>query len=341
MPQRRPAVVGFTFAAALALILGAAGQLSAPALAQSDPPRAGSVPANPLDAVVGLHATIAPDGRTAETLGRERAGNGIVIDDDLVLTIGYLVMEATGVEILLPDGRRLPADVVAYDYDSGFGLVRSLIDLDRPAIALGNSDALESGSEVLVAGLEGLLPARVASRREFAGYWEYLLPDAIFTTPPFSGFGGAALIGPKGELLGVGSLVVGDAAGDGEAEPGNMFVPINALHPILEDLRTFGRARGPAKPWLGVYAQEVRGHLLVGRVAPEGPAAAAGVQPNDLIVSVDREPVEGLADFYRKVWSLGEAGTEVPLTVARPGRTVDLSVKSGDRYRYLRLSPTY
>lgn len=307
------------------------------ALAQSETPAA----YNPLQAVVGVSANIATDARTARVLGTQRTGAGIVIDGGLVLTIGYLILEATDAEVTLQDGRRVPADVIAYDYDTGFGLVRPLLELDLPAVRLGDSDGLAADTQVLVAGTQGILPAEVVSRREFAGYWEYLLPNAIFTSPPYSGFGGAALIGRDGSLLGIGSLFVGDAAGPEEASPGNMFVPINALRPILSDLLEQGRGGGPARPWLGVYAQELRGLLLVNRVAPEGPAAAAGLLQNDIILAVDDEPVQGLADFYRKIWSLGQAGTEVPLTIARQNGTVELSVKSGNRYDYLKLSQSY
>ncbi len=251
----------------LAVLVLAAG--IAPALA-----------ASPLDAVVGVRAEIPSDARTAGVLGTEREGSGVVIDEDgLVLTIGYLIMESSSAEIILQDERRVPADVVAYDYDSGFGLLRPLSPIGVDPVELGDSGELAEQSAVLVASFEGRgkpTPAFVVSRRDFAGYWEYLLPDAIFTSPPHQSFGGAALLGADGRLLGVGSLFVGDAAGEDTTLPGNMFVPIDALKPIYGDLLKDGRAATPPRPRLGIYAEEHRGRLFVNRVAPEGPAAAAG-----------------------------------------------------------------
>jgi len=301
--------------------------------------------ANPLEAVVGVRATVPSDARTADTLGTERQGSGVVIDDDgLVLTIGYLIMESDTVELSLADGRTIPAEVAAYDYDSGFGLLRPLARLGTAPAVLGESGTLEERTPVLVASFGGgaaTTAAFVVSRREFAGYWEYLLDDAIFTTPPHSEFGGAALFDRHGTLLGIGSLIVGDAAGGSDPLPGNMFVPIDILKPILSDLVAHGRAAAPSRPWLGVYTEEHRGRLFVRRVAPEGPAARAGLAENDLIVAVAGAAVGGQADFYRKLWALGEAGIAVPLTLLRQGGLTEITVTSGNRYNYLKLNRTY
>lgn len=317
-------------AAAVAVLLVL---LAAPAAAQ----------VNPLNAIVGVHATIPSDARTAEVLGTEREGSGVVIDEaGLVLTIGYLIMESNETAIELSEGGKVPAEVVAYDYDSGFGLLRPLTPIDVAPIQFGSSAELEERSQVLVASSgDSATPAYVVSRRDFAGYWEYLLPDAIFTSPPHAGFGGAALIGADGRLLGIGSLIVGDAAEIDHPMPGNMFVPIDALKPILEDLIANGRATTPPRPWLGLYTEEVRGRLFVNRVAPEGPAAAAGLAINDVIVAVEGATVRGQADFYRKIWALGESGVSVPLTVMTDEGLTEITITSGDRYDYLKLNPTY
>ena len=299
--------------------------------------------ANPLSAVVTVRAEVPPDARTAGTLGTEREGGGVVISDDgLVLTIGYLILEAVQAEIQLQDGATIPAEIVAYDYDTGFGLLRPATPLNVAPIELGDSDDLPAQTQVLVAGPDGPSPAMVVSRREFAGYWEYLLDSAIFTAPPYRSFGGAALIGADGRLLGIGSLIVGDALTEGGQFPGNMFVPISLLEPIMEDLMRQGRAGGPAKPWLGLFTEEVRGRVFINRVSPDGPAASAGITENDIIVAVQGEPVSTLADFYRKVWALGSAGIDVPLTVLKGDNGFrEVSIKSGDRYDYLKLNPTY
>jgi S1-C subfamily serine protease len=303
-----------------------------------------TVQAGPLEAVVGVRATIPANARTAQVLGMEREGSGMVIaEDGLVLTIGYLILEAETAEILLPGDREVPAEIVAYDYDTGFGLLRPLAGLDIEPVPLGSSSKLSEHSEVLVTSFGSLEPATAAyvvSRRDFAGYWEYLLPDAIFTAPPHQGYGGAGLLGPDGRLLGIGSLFVSDAA-EGRHLPGNMFVPIDALRPILAELLERGRASKPARPWLGVYAEEVRGRVIVNRVASYGPAAAAGLEIDDIILAVKDAPVSSLADFYRKMWRLGDAGVEVPLTVLRGAGLTEISVTSGDRYDYLKLKSSH
>lgn len=303
--------------------------------------------AAPLEAVVGVRASVPQDARTARTLGTDRAGTGIVIDDQgLVLTIGYLIMEAISAELILPGNRKVPADVVAYDYETGFGLLRALAPLGISPMPLGESAKLTLDAQVLVAGSSGggqpqVTGAVVVSRREFAGYWEYLLPDAIFTAPPHFEFGGAALIGRDGNLLGVGSLIVGDAGGPDRQVPGNMFVPIDALKPILADMVSTGRSKLPARPWLGISSEEARGRLFVTRVTPGGPAAKAGVAANDIIVAVDGKPVLGQADFYKKVWALGNAGTEVPLTLLSGKGLNEIKVISASRYDHLKLKPSY
>lgn len=306
--------------------------------------------AAPLEAVVGVRAVIPDDARTAGILGTQRAGSGIVIGaDGLVLTIGYLIMESISAELVLPGEAgetAVPAEYVAYDFETGFGLLRALAPLEIEPMPLGTSAELAVDSQVLVAGSSGLgrqkvIGAVVVSRREFAGYWEYLLPDAIFTTPPHLEFGGAALVGRDGRLLGVGSLIVGDAAGPERQVPGNMFVPIDALKPILADLVAEGRSKLAPRPWLGISSEEDRGRLFVTRVSPEGPAAKAGLAKDDIIMGVAGDRVAGQADFYRKVWALGAAGIEVPLTVLTREGVREVTVISADRYDHLKLKPSY
>jgi serine protease Do len=288
--------------------------------------------------VVRVKTEIEPDGRTVKSLGREREGSGVVIDDDgLVLTIGYLMVEARAAEIGTDDGRTVPATVVGYDHETGFGLLRALVPLKRAPIAFGKSAELKERDPVLVASFGGaamVAPARVASKREFAGNWEYLLDEAIFTIPPHPAWSGAALISRDGKLVGVGSLIVGDAAG---GEPGNMFVPIDRLTPILGDLVANGRPSGPARPWLGVSANEAGGKLVVARVTPGGPAERAGVEAGETIVGVDGARPASLAEFYRMIWARGSAGVTVPLELSRNGGLRKVEIISMDRLDHLRL----
>jgi S1-C subfamily serine protease len=305
-----------------------------------------AAPRDLLKAVVGVHAEVPGEARTADTLGRERQGTGVVIDGSgLVLTIGYLVVEAVAVDLRDAGGHRIPADVVAYDHETGFGLLRATAWLDAVPVPLGDSGTVEVGQPLLVlsnmAGLDAS-QTKLVDRREFAGYWEYLLEDALFTTPPHAAFGGAALIDAGGRLVGIGSLGVPDAAGPGLPSPGNMFVPIDALKPLLGDLLTLGRRDGPGRPWLGLTSREVGGKVLVARVAEGAPAAQAGIAPGDVILGVGGQPISGLADFYRKVWGTGDPGVQVPLQVIRRGgAATTVHVTSTDRLRWLRLRPSY
>ncbi len=296
-----------------------------------------------LKAVVGLRAAVPETARTARSLGTRRQGNGIVIDDEgLVLTIGYLIMEASDIEVTDGSNEYVPAEMVAYDYDSGFGLVRARQPLGIKGMSLGDSALLTPGDAALIVahiGPDFLQPAEVVDVREFPGYWEYLLEQAIFTAPPFQGFGGAALINTDGKLVGVGSLIVHDARTGDRPVPGNMFVPINALKPILDDLLDIGRASGESRPWLGVHTEMDRGHLFVLRVAADGPAESVGIRRNDIIVAVNGNPVSGMADFFRQVWATGPAGVAVRISVMREGAVKEITVESGDRYDWLRLSP--
>ncbi|MBI3372466.1 MAG: serine protease [Betaproteobacteria bacterium] len=297
-----------------------------------------------LSAVVRVKSKILPSARSIATLGAARDGSGVLIRDSLVLTIGYLVIEAESIEVADAAGKTVPATLAGYDHASGFGLLRLVLPLGGKPLPLGDSAALGERDPVMIAshgGREGASLAYVVSRRAFTGSWEYMLDSAIFTYPPAMNWSGAALIGPKGELLGVGSLIVPDAAQPGTQSPGNMFVPIDLLKPILGDLLEHGRASGPVRPWLGMTTEELRGRLFVARVSPEGPAERAGVHNGDIIIGVGGEEVASLADFYRKLWSRGAAGSEVPLRLLQGTQVKEISVRSIDRLEYFKARPSY
>jgi S1-C subfamily serine protease len=299
-----------------------------------------------LDAVVRLRAQIPSDARTAPYLGTEREGSGVLIDaDGLIVTIGYLVTEAMGVEIVPARGKPVQGIVLGFDNASGLGLVRAAGKIDARPVAIGRSKGLAEKSPVLVAsfgGIEAAQPAVVVSRRPFAGFWEYLVEDAIFTVPPHPDWGGAALLGPDGRLLGIGSLTVGDAKPGEEPVPGNMFVPIDMLEPVLADLLSSGRPAGPPRPWLGLSAQEAHGRIVVIRVAPDGPAEKAGIVPGDVVRTIAGWPVNELAELWRRLWAQGPAGAEIGLGVSHRGAEPrEVTVKTTDRYKYLRLDTTY
>ena len=292
-----------------------------------------------LTALVGLRAIVPSDAFTAETLGTERAGNGVLIRDGVVLTIGYLITEAQTIWLHPADGHPVPAHVLAYDQETGFGLVQALARLDLPTLPIGRSRDAKIGDPVVVAGAGGRkhsVVARIAAKQEFAGNWEYVLDEAIFTTPAHPFWGGTAMIGGDGALLGIGSLQVQQVRESGTAEPLNMIVPIDILKPILEDLLTLGRPNHPPRPWLGINATEIDDKIVVARVSNGGPARRANLRTGDVVVAVAGTKVSDLAGFFRKVWSLGKAGVQVPLTIYRDGRTIEARVASGDRNRFLK-----
>ena len=291
-----------------------------------------------LSSVVGLHSIIPPDAFTAETLGTERAGNGVVIDDGLVLTIGYLITEAEAVWLHRADGRVVEGHALGFDAVTGFGLVQALGSLDLDPLPLGTSGATRIGDQVVLGGTGGRtrsVASQIVAKQEFAGYWEYLLDEAIFTYPAHPNWGGTGLISSSGELIGIGSLQL-ERERAGRAEHVNMIVPIDLLKPVLDDLRSFGRVNKPARPWLGMYAHEIDDKVVVIGIADNGPAARAELKTNDIILAVNGETVSSLASFYRKLWALGSAGVDVPLTVHHEGVTFDVVLASTDRAKMLK-----
>lgn len=293
-----------------------------------------------LAAVVGLRAGIPADAFTAEILGTERTGNGVIIrKQGVVLTVGYLVTEAETIWLTTVDGRSVPGHVLGYDQATGFGLIQALGRLDLPALSFDQSSSAQVGERVVVGGAGGRsrsVAAKIVAKQEFAGYWEYVLDDAIFTAPAHPHWGGTALIGPAGDLLGIGSLQLEGARAGGRNEPLNMIVPIDLLRPILDDLLTVGRRKGPARPWLGIYAMEAEDKIVIAGLANRGPAEKAGLQTGDLVLAVAGEEMGELAPLFRKIWSLGEAGVEVPLTIWREGDIFEVRVNSGDRNKFLK-----
>ncbi|HEV7275155.1 MAG TPA: S1C family serine protease [Devosiaceae bacterium] len=290
-----------------------------------------------LRSVLAVRATIPDDAFTASTLGTLREGSGVLIrEDGLVLTIGYLITEAEEVWLTTHDGRVVAAHALAYDQQTGFGLVQALGSLDLPALEMGSTKGARLGDAVILAdGVGNSIRTSIVAKQEFAGYWEYLLDEAIFTAPAHPSWGGAALIGADGALLGIGSLRLQMIA-DGEVADINMSVPIDLLPPILDDLLTRGQADRPPRPWLGVFSAESDGQVVVMSVADGGPAAQAGLQRGDIISDIRDSEVEGLADFYRKLWDTGPAGAELPMRIVRDGRESWIRLKSADRNNFLK-----
>jgi len=290
-------------------------------------------------AVVRIKMQALRDATSMELLGPDREGTGVVIDSNgLILTIGYIVVEASSIEVHTPDGRTVPATLIGFDQATGFGLLRASAPLKIRPVELGDSEKLAASDAVLVASAVAADVAYVASRRTFTGYWEYILENAIFTTPPRGDFAGAALIGRDGRLLGIGSLFVADAMQPKANFPGNMFIPIEVLRPILGDLIANGRRSDP-RPWLGVHTQEIQGRIVIMRVTPESPAQKAGLRRGDIITSIAGQELAGQADLYKRLWAFGKPGVKVPLQVLQGNRMRDVSIDSMDRSDHFRRQP--
>ena len=292
----------------------------------------------PLEGVVKLSIKAVPDARTAQNLGVEREGTGVVFGEKgLILTIGYLILEAGSILVVAGDGRVFPASVVGYDHATGFGVLRAAIDY-RP-LEVGSSADVRELATVLVAAhgaAGGGSRACVVSRRRFTGWWEYMIEGGIFTAPPRFEHSGAALLDADGKLVGIGSLWVSDALEIGAAFPGNMFVPIDLLTPLLDDLLATGHRREPPRPWLGVYSEEIQGHVVVTRVLPQSPAEQAGITRGDVILGVGGQAVGRQSEFYQRLWASGDAGTSVVLHVLHKKSVRQLTVRSMDRMAFLR-----
>ncbi len=327
------------------LLFALAFAVTASAPAQDNPRKISEQQAeNVLGSVVRVKMRALPDARSNSTLGSAREGSGVIIDDQgHILTIGYLVIEADAIEVTTAEGKTSPATLVGYDHASGFGLLRAVLPLGANPIGLGVSAELVVREPVMVAphgGRESINLAYVVSKRGFAGSWEYLLDSAIFISPPTLAWAGSALISREGKLVGIGSLLVRDSAETGVPLPGNMFVPIDLLKPILADLIDKGRAAGAPRPWLGMATEEAQGRLFVTRVSADAPADRAGIQRGDIVIGIGAEAVTTHAELYQKLWSLGPAGIDVPLKVLQGASLKDIKVHSIDRTEYFRVKPT-
>ena len=321
-------------------LLALAGAASAQAA--TAPQQAGvDAIARAMEAVVGLQVTAAEGARSAETLGREREGSGVVIGGDgLILTIGYLILEADNIQVTTHDHRAIPARVVGYDQATGFGLVRPVLPLHGiEPVALGNAKEAAVRSSLLAAtgGSDGGMGiTQLVGMRPFSGYWEYHIDSALFTSPPLRNHSGAPLFNTRGELLGIGSLFVGNALGDERKVPGNMFVPVDLLKPILAEMQQTGSTRVSRRPWLGLSSTEQGGRVQIVRVNRDSPAQEAGLAAGDVVLAIDGEKVSTLEGFYKKLWARAEPESEVQLTVLHGAEVLQVKVRAVDRMKTIR-----
>ena len=331
----------------LLVLLGFAATLGAHAATASPPAVQSSIAAftRANAAVVGVKVGVAEGASSAETLGKERAGSGVVIGaDGLILTIGYLMLEAQSIQIVTQDNKTLPAQAVAYDLATGFGLVKTIVPLRGiEPVALGSLKDLQTGEALMAAtgaqgnGEEGdVAMTQLISKRPFSGYWEYHIDAAVFTSPPINNHSGAPLFNQKGELIGIGSLYVSDAMGGSRRLPGNMFVPVDLLKPILSEMQQTGSTRVSRRPWLGLSSTEQGGRVQIIRVNKQSPAQVAGLEPGDLVLAVDGVKVATLEEFYKKLWDHPNPDAEISLTVLQGADIKTIKLKPVDRMSTMR-----
>src|SRR5690606_17288363 len=291
------------------------------------------------EAMVSIRARIPADAMSAGLLGTERVGHGVRIrEDGLIATIGYVVHEAEQVWIVAGDAA-VPGFVVGNDYDSGLALVKPSMPLLGPVLRLGTAATLAVGDEVTVIGSSGedqVLEAYVVAKQEFAGRWEYVLDEAVFTAPPHESWSGAALLDGAGALCGLGSLVIQGFEVNGTLATVNMFVPIDLLVPIIDEVVEHGRKLAAPRPWLGMLVHDDQQDLTIVGVYRNCPADRAGLRPGDVVIGVNHEPVNGLANMFRRIWELGEAGVDVPIQVLRDTDRLEVVVRSADRVAFQR-----
>ena len=184
--------------------------------------------------------------------------------------------------------------------------------------------------------MKNSVAANVVSKREFAGYWEYVLDEGVFTAPAHPFWGGSGAIDQDGKLVGITSLFVQQALPENTPFHGNLIVPIDLFKPIMSDLLQYGRVQKPARPWLGIIMSEIQNALVIANVNERGPAKMAGLQTGDIILGVDGDQVDDLPSLFRSIWRVGEAGVEVPLMVVRDGEVMEIGITSMDRQSILK-----
>ena len=329
----------------LAVTFMFAPQAVAQAVAQEKPKAKHASISTILRAVVGIHSKIPKDAISAQTLGTEREGSGVVIDSTgLILTVGYLVLEASEIVVTRPGGRKISAKLIGYDSVSGLSLIKATKPLKVKPVSIGSSQSLKPGSRVMIVSHAGMPPvsaSQVVSRRPFSGYWEYLVENAIFTSPPHNNYVGAVLFGDNGQVQGIGSMSVNDAIAPHIRLPGNMFVPVNAFKNVMLDLMDKGRPSGPERPWMGVHINEIDSKVKIVRVTKDGPADLAGIKPGDVIIGIKGKPVKSMEALYRRAWALGQADAIIPLDIVRQGksriRVRRINIHSQSRYDTLKI----
>jgi serine protease Do len=346
MTMARSRILAALATAAVALAGNAAwADDSSPRVGKAQPAQLEREAEDLLGAVVRVKVKAIPGARSSSTLGETREGSGVVIDErGHIVTIGYIVIEAEAIEITTYENKTVSASLIGYDHASGFGLLRASVPLGLKPMPTGQAGDLALREQVMIlpaGGREAASLAYVVAKRKFSASWEYLLETAIFTAPPTDQWAGAALVSREGKLIGIGSLFVRETIAGGSQTPGNMFVPIDLLKPILADLIAKGHRSEAPHPWLGLATEEVHGHLMVTRVSQEGPADKAGVRNGDLVVGVGTDPVKSQEELYRKVWGLGSAGIDVPLKILQGVEMREFKLHSIDRFQYFKEKPVY
>jgi len=326
-----------TLAIVVALLPAAALAVSRPPVPRLHPREAAAVPSyvgKVEHAMLGLKVRARANATSSARLGVHRFASAVVVDPrGYALTVSYAVMDAVEIEAVRRDGRAVAAIPAGFDLDSGLALVK-LEGSDWKSAALGQSRDVAVG---MLTGTVGIdedndlvhVTGSVKSVRRFSASWEYMLERAFIVTPASASWGGSALVNDRGEVVGIGSLRLG------EAPYTNLFIPLERFVPVKDELIATGRVQSRVpRPWLGIYTSVDHDRITIDGFSPIGPAAQAGFQRGDRIVGVNGVNVRSQEEFYETLWR-HRAGEVIKVSVERNDRVVVISVQSVDRQRAL------
>ena len=296
------------------------------------------------NSIVSIHSKIPDEARTSKSLGTVRQGSGVVIDNKNILTIGYVVLEASEISIGLINGKKIPGRLIAYDFETGFGLVSPIVSTKLKSLKIGDSSKIKMDDSIFILpsptmGIGSL--AKMVSRRPFVGWWEYYLEKPIYTLPNNPAWTGAPLVNSQGEIVGIGSLFIRDAVSPEIISPGNMFVPINLLKPIMKDLVKYGRRTSNINPYIGLSSDDNSGKIVVTKVSKDGPSYKVGIKPDDVITGVNGRLVNNLETFYKTLWSTRNYGAMIKVDINRNGKKMSFNIRSINRMDYYLKSNSY
>jgi S1-C subfamily serine protease len=270
---------------------------------------------------------------SAAILGTERLGTGVVVDRaGLLLTVNYVVIGASSVEVTLLDETRVDGRVVAHDFASGLAVIE-ISAHGLAALDLCPSSALGVGQDIFIVAAAGENKRRansgmITSIAPFDAYWDYSLDRAITTTAMNPGLGGAPLLDSHGRVAGIASLDLN------EIGRFTLAIPVDDFLTHRNELLQHGRrVSRPARAWVGLYCYTFRDHVVIAGVLPGTPAEQAGLAAGDVVLTVDGQTIANRHELYSALW-LHRPGDVLEFRVFRNNAVKRLAVPSGDAEKF-------